>query len=178
MAHVTLKSTLIGIALVGTVATLALPGAAHASSRFSQVKDSGCHAVKVTLNGNNPPSISCLDATSGSTNAVSPDTNQNCSSAALFIYDQSNGGGNFACFDGGGSTDLTNVPYSGIGQSWSDHAVSYSAGSQGGRFYVNTGDNGTHWDFNPDNRTYNFNSSFSGQASSICISPGGPTGCP
>ncbi len=34
MTHVTLKSTLIGIALAGTVATLALPGATHASSPY------------------------------------------------------------------------------------------------------------------------------------------------
>jgi len=34
MTHVTLKSTLIGIALAGTVATLALPSATHASSPY------------------------------------------------------------------------------------------------------------------------------------------------
>jgi len=178
LTSTTRKFALAGTILAGTLTAMALPGAAHASPPFSQAKGAGCHAEKVILNGSNPPSITCLDATGGSTNGVSPDTNQNCSSGYLFIYDQPNGNGNSACFGGGGYTDLTLVPYPGIGQHWNDHAVSYNAGAQGGRFYVNTGETGTHWDFNPQNQIYNFNPQFSGQASSICISPGGPTGCP
>lgn len=98
----------------------------------------------------------------------------------LVLFDGYSGGGTYiACFTNTGYADLTQVPYpGGIGLNWNDRAESYTAGIWGGKFYQNTGLTGSTWIFNPDPNTYNFNSQFTRQASSICIANAGPSGCP
>lgn len=128
-----------------------------------------CHHTVVVLHGGNAPAISCADQTPGT---VRPDTGQTgCSSStALHVYGGQSGSGDSICFTGNGYTDLTAIPFGFCcGQNWGNRIRSYTANSQAGRFYDQTGETGNHWIFNPDPTTYNFNAQFDQKAQSICI---------
>ncbi len=180
-----LTTALVGLSGIRPQVAHAAAMRAHAAAVPKLASDNPCHTTKVVLNGNNPPSISCADsadstaATSGGVNPAKV-TVTGCNTGDLFVYDGYNHSGDKVCFSGDGSVDLTNIPW-GLccSQSWNDRAESYTAGTQSGKFYTDTGDAGTHWIFYPDYTTYNFNAQFTNQASSICINvAAGPNGCP
>ncbi len=136
-----------------------------------------CHTTKVVLNGTNPPSVSCVDTTSG---GISPNTVQTgCNPGDLYIFDGPNQNApERACFSGQGTVDLYNIPWGACcGQNWDNRAESYSAGSWYGKFYTDSGSGGAHWVFSPSNTVYAFNSAFKDQASSLCLNSTSYTHC-
>ncbi len=178
MRYFTRKSALVGFALVGVLMTTALPGTPRkllSSVAYAAASHDlqNCHAVKVTLNGNNPPTLACADPVQSGAGPLTSQTS--CNNGDLMIYDQTGySSGNKACFTGQGNTNLTAIPYPGIGQNWNDRARSYHPGSWSGRFYIDINESGNHWVFSA-NQPSNFGAGWDQQVSSICIST---SGCP
>ncbi len=151
------------------------PQSAHAASTKSVAKGdlTTCHSMRVVLNGNAAPTVTCIDSTLSPQGQVSPNSQPSgCYNGDMFVYSDPYGLGDHLCFTGTGTTTLSNIP------GWNDRVSSYSSGSWAGKFYDNSDLTGATWSFGASNTVYTFNAQFDNRASSICVAAAGPSGCP
>ncbi len=138
MARFTLKSVLVGVALVATLGSVSLPKAVQAQAPRVHLASRGCTLTVVDLHGTDPATwhapqpSDCNNASNpdaprnglAPSNGVSPDQSPdtNCSPSSMFFYSDINKGGQTLCVNGSGWLDLG-------GGSWNDTISSFVNGN-------------------------------------------------
>lgn len=70
MKRSTITSVAASIALAATLVATGLPNAAHASARSHNAVPTGCHTLRVHLNGHNLPDFACADVLDAAGNPI------------------------------------------------------------------------------------------------------------
>jgi len=120
--------------------TLVTPNAHASAQSIPSPVNNGCTVQNVHLNGNQPPTITCLTL-----DTVGSD----CSSSTLSL--RATDGFNmdyYLCFLGTGFVNLTDYPW-GIGSNWDNRANWYGTGCNTGTFFADSNGSGTKQTFSP-----------------------------
>ncbi|MCA1597459.1 MAG: hypothetical protein LC769_00290 [Chloroflexi bacterium] len=158
------------IAVMGTPA-LAQGQHAHRSADISPFTASNCWVISAKLNGNQPPTTTCLQQRNSSDGNVRPDIgpvgcDPSGSSPQLQLWSDAGYSGNELCLYGSGADDLSVWGFDQTMTSWSDPNVN---NAPWGKIYQGTGETGSSFSFSGGGHNSNVGSGWNDKARSVCI---------
>jgi len=146
---------------------------AHRHSVYvSPYTASNCWVVSAQLNGDQPPTTTCLQERKPSDGNVRPDAfgPVNCdnsgTSPQLQLYADASYQGSELCLFGSGADDLSVWGFDNTMTSWNDPNVS---NAPYGKIYMDPGEGGASFGFSGGGHNPNVGSGWNDQASSVCM---------
>jgi hypothetical protein len=126
-------------------------GGAHAAAVTAQAQTpllgQGCARLRVHLNGDQIPTVTCLLTEQQARSRVTPLIQQSsCDPADLQLFDNNSYGGDEICFNGTGHLNLDHY-YKPVLSNWNDKVSSYKTGQWYGHFSWDNDNGGPHHNF-------------------------------